>query len=350
MISVSDRVLYLTADAVGTSTGGGVVTANESRALAQVGDLAVWSFPEALRPWGADDAAYDRLRADESFCPRLVHAYSGTFTKTVTLLKERGCRVAYTCAAHDVTISRAEHQRLGLAFDYPHLTDPDLWDRYVHGYRIADVVVCPSTLSAEVMRSYGCEKILVIPHGVVASTAPRVPLPTRFSVAYLGQPGPDKGLTYLLYAWKTLGYADALLTIAGRGTEAVLPLARDSGGGIHIRGAVEDVDEIYDTCALYVQPSATEGFGIEVLEAMARGRVVLCSNGAGACDALKEFGDQVVGARDAILLAMCIHAFRSEFEHCRHQYQTRADRAVEIARGYGWDTIRDRYCALWRAL
>jgi glycosyltransferase involved in cell wall biosynthesis len=347
---VSARVLYLTADAIGAPTGGGVVTEHESRALAQLGDLAVWSFPDAPRPWGADDAAHDRLRADESFRPSIAHAYSGTFTRTVELLKERGCRVTYTCAAHDTKVSREEHARLGLSFDYPHLTDPELWQRYVEGYRCVDTVVCPSEAAAAVMRSYGCEKIAVIPHGVVTSTAPRVPLPARFAVAYLGQAGPDKGLSYLLEAWKLLGYADVLLTIAGRGTEVALPLVRQSGGMIYLRGAVDNVDEIYDTCTLYVQPSATEGFGIEVLEAMSRGRPVLCSTGAGACDVVRHLADQVVPARDARALADRIDSLRAEFAWRRPQFESRAENAVEIAQRYAWASIRDRYVALWRAL
>lgn len=350
---MSDRVLYLTADAVGASTGGGVVTANESRALGQISELVVWSFPDAPRPWGADDAAYDRLLVDESFRPRLAHLYSGTFTKTVALLKERGCRVTYTCAAHDVNISRAEYERFGFAFDYPHLTDPALWDRYVEGYRRADVVICPSELSAKIVRAYGCEKVVVIPHGSDAAAAALVPMPKRFSVAYLGQPGPDKGLVYLLEAWKIIGYSgsDALLTIAGRGTEQIIPLVRQIGGGsVYVRGAVDDVNEVYDACALYVQPSATEGFGIEVLEAMGRGRVVLCSDGAGARDILTKYPDQVFPARDARALATCIDMYRTDFTLNPLLFNTRAETAAKIARLYDWSIIRDRYCALWRSL
>jgi glycosyltransferase involved in cell wall biosynthesis len=351
LVIVSGRFLYLTADAVGVSTGGGVVTANESRALAQLGDLDVWSFPDAPRPWGADEAACARLRSDESYRPRLVHVYSGTFSKTVRLLKERGCQVTYTCAAHDVQISRAEHLRLGLSFNYPHLTEPSLWDRYIEGYRHADVVICPSEVAAGVMRTHGgCEKIVVIPHGVVLSSRSRVPLPARFAVAYLGQPGPDKGLSYLLEAWKILCYTDTLLTIAGRGTEAIVPLARESGGGIYVRGAVEDVDDVYDACTLYVQPSATEAFGIEVLEAMGRGRIVLCSDGAGACDALKDHVEQIVPARAAHALAGRIEAFREAFTSRRPEYEARSEAAAAIAQRYDWASVRELYGALWETL
>jgi glycosyltransferase involved in cell wall biosynthesis len=344
--------LYLTADEIGTATGGGTVTAHELAAFSRFGKAAAWSFSSEARPWGPDEAAARRLLSDESFRPRLAHVYSGTFTRTVSILKERGCRVTYTCAAHDVAISRAEHERLGLPFDYPHLTDPAQWERYAGGYRLADVVVCPSKAAARIVRAYGgCDRIVVIPHGVDLSPS-RAPLPGRFAVAYLGQGGPDKGVAYLIEAWAILGYEDALLTIAGRGTEALLPIVRSAGrGSIYLRGTVDDVGEIYDACALYVQPSATEGFGIEVLEAMARGRVVICSDGAGASDALIDlFPDQVVPARAAAELARRIALFRDMYEHRRETFDARADRAVAVAGDHAWSRVCARYVDLWESL
>jgi glycosyltransferase involved in cell wall biosynthesis len=341
------ELLYLTADAVGAPTGGGVVTANEVAALKALGNVTVWSFPDAPRPWGADEAAFARLRSG-SWCPTLAHVYSGTFSKTVQILKERGCKVTYTCAAHDRAVSRREHELLDLPFDYPHLTDPEQWRRYSNGYFTADRVVTPSNQSAQLMRSYGCKNVVVIPHGIDLPVTVR-PLPQRFAVAYLGQAGPDKGLRYLLEAWKILGYADVMLTIAGRGTEHLLPLARQiAGGSVFIRGAVDDVSEIYDACALYVQPSATEGFGIEVLEAMARGRVVLCSYGAGASDVLPA--EQVVAARNADALARAIERFRGEFEWRRSAYEARGDAAARDVQAFWWPDIYEQYRSMWAIL
>lgn len=345
-------LLYLTADEVGASTGGGTVTDHEVRALRALGgNVHVWSSPKATRPWGADEEASARLLADESFRPRIAHAYAGTFTKTIQILKERGCRVTYTSAAHDVQISRVEHEKLSLPFDYPHLTDSALWDRYVDGYRRADVVVCPSSRSAAIMRSYGCKNVTVIPHGVDPSKRLLAPLPERFAVAYLGQPGPDKGLTYLLEAWKILDYQGVLLTIAGWGTDAILPYVRQCGGGeIYLRGPVEDVDDVYDAIALYIQPSANEGFGIEVLEAMTRGRVVLCTDGAGASDILASRPAQIVQSRDALHLARAIRALRAEFESDRAAFERRAKTGVALAAQYDWSIIREYYLSLWETL
>jgi glycosyltransferase involved in cell wall biosynthesis len=337
--------LYLTADEIGTETGGGSVTRHESEALRSMdGATEFWSFPEAERPWAADRAAGQRLVLDSSIQPKIAHIYSGTFTETVKLLKARGTKVVYTAAAHSIDVSREEHEKLGIPFNYPHLTDPVEWAKYVEGYLLADVVVCPSQLSKKVMEGYGCKNVVVIPHGV--NVPEKVaPLPKRFCPLFLGQPGADKGLVYLIQAWALLAYTDATLTIAGRGTEQLLPLVRAVGGSssIYLRGAVDDVSEAYNACSLYVQPSASEGFGISVLEAMAHGRPVVCSDGAGAADIAVG---TVVPARNPQLLAEAIH-----------YYRCRPDRAAalglearEAAKKYTWPIIRQRYLDLWRSL
>jgi glycosyltransferase involved in cell wall biosynthesis len=340
------RYLYITADAIGTETGGGSVTAHESAALesfGEAGEAKAWSFPDAPRPWGADDEAANRLLANPAIRPVLAHLYSGTFNNTVTILKDRGCKVVYTAAAHDINVSREEHEKLGIPFDYPHLTDPVQWRKYVGGYLQADVVVCPSTLSKKCMESYGCKNVVIIPHGVDLPQKVK-PLPKRFSPAYVGQPGADKGLIYLIQAWALLAYKDATLTIAGRGTEQLLGLVRALGGNssIYLRGAVDDVSEVYNQCSLYVQASASEGFGMSVLEAMAHGRPVVCSDGAGAADIAKH----VVPARNPQLLAEAIHYYR-----CRpDRAEAVGVQARVVAENYTWEIVHEMYKALWRSL
>lgn len=340
--------LYLTADRIGTATGGGVVTRHESEALAGLGPTAIWSFPDAPRPWGADELAVKRLEALPDWRPKVAHCYAGTFTRTIQVLRARGTLVTYTAAAHSIDVSRREHEALGLPFDYPHLNEPDQWIDYVGGYRMASALICPSTYSANVMRSYGCRPglIHVIPHGI-DTPAYVAPLPQRFSVAYLGQPGPDKGLRYLLDAWDRLNWPDVTLTIAGRGTLDLIPLVRTfRRGSIYLRGEVKDARDVYDACTLYVQPSASEGFGIEVLEAMSLGRPVICSDGAGA----SELATTVVRAGDPIGLASTIFGHRASFDSDRSRYEMEAERQRATTTLYTWPHIRARYQNLWRSL
>ena len=349
--------LYCTADQIASVSGGGIVTHNEMTALA---DLSVEQGQEFIcwdrnflcgstspgEPWGWDTNASKRLLLDRGGLDtfRLAHFYAGTFTLTVDNVKRMGARISYTAAAHDIEKSRVEHIKLGLPFSYPHLDQPDLWKRYVGGYRAADVVICPSQHSAECMRSYGCQKVEVIPHGVnLPETA--VPPPTRFVVGYLGAIGPDKGLIYLLQAWKKLNYTDAVLYIAGHASksEFVDELIRNFGGGHIIQcGWLEKVDYFYSIISLYVQPSVTEGFGIEVLEAMSYGRAVLCSEGAGAADVVPETWRFPAGDVDA--LAEKIDQFR------KADLELMGAVGRGLAREYEWPKIRSRYQKVWRGL
>jgi glycosyltransferase involved in cell wall biosynthesis len=75
------------------------------------------------------------------------------------------------------------------------------------------------------------------------------------------------------------------LVLAGNDTwfgGRVREAARESGfaSRIHFLGFVTDDDllQIYNACDCFVFPSFYEGFGIPVLEAMACGRAVICSN------------------------------------------------------------------------
>jgi glycosyltransferase involved in cell wall biosynthesis len=75
------------------------------------------------------------------------------------------------------------------------------------------------------------------------------------------------------------------LVLAGKDTwfgSRVREAARESGleGRIHFTGFVSDDDllQLYNACECFAFPSFYEGFGIPVLEAMACGRAVICSN------------------------------------------------------------------------
>lgn len=342
--------LYVTADAIGTPTGGGKVTYHESRAmLGAFGDARteIWQYPNEPRPWSADLAASSCLLRRPELSPAHAHFYAGTFSNTISILKSRGTHVTYTAAAHDIGVSKREHELLGIPFDYPHLTDPTQWDEYVRGYLLADEVVCPSGYSAGIMRGYGVTKIRIIPHGcdLVASIAP---IPQRFVVGYLGQPGPDKGLRYLLAAWQRWSTehpersANALLMIAGRGTLALAPMVRScAGGSVYLRGEVADPRELYDACCVYVQPSASEGWGCEVLEARAHGRPVICSDGAGA----RDHATRVVPARDVVALAEAIHEMYEVWKRAPDAMVEPADSGK--LSGLSWDAIRIAYGSMF---
>lgn len=324
--------LYLTADHVQGAASGGQVARHELAALRQVFDEVLVLDGESLRPvpyrgldlpFLDDHFALAQLPRELTHC----HIYSGTFSASVRWLHERGVTVSYTSPAHDVAVSRAEHEALGMAYPYPHLTDPQLWARFIDGLREADQVIVPSQLSKAYLVQHGVwpSRVVVLPHGYEplgerapyfrsepfdASVPNAAMAPLQGSVGYLGAVGPDKGLRYLLAAWGSIPRQGRLI-LAGAGTETLAPFVRRFCGQneVVLLGRVEDVDrDFYAHIGLYVQPSVSESMGIEVLEAVARGIPVIASAGGGASElvaAHPEWG-AVVPARDPEAISRAI--------------------------------------------
>jgi len=347
------RSLFCTADQIGTPTGGGAVTREELRALRELGDVDALGredinplkhkIPDS--PYAFDYVA-DAVIVGKNTKYDLAHFYAGMFSKTVRRLKDVGTKVTYTAAAHDIRLSQEEFKTLGIPYDLPHITEPVLWATYIEGYKSADVVICPSKASANVMTGFGCHNVRVVSHGV--DPADELPLPEMFSIGYLGQVGPDKGLIYLIRAWGKLNYPDAFMRLAGANVDAMRPVIRMEGGGlVDIKGYVQNINQLFGDVCVYVQPSVSEGFGIEVLEAMMRGRPVIVSDGAGAADVVSDGTDGfVVPKRDVDAIADRITYLKED----RARLLRMGKAARQKAEGFLWDKIRPRYHEIWKTL
>jgi glycosyltransferase involved in cell wall biosynthesis len=344
-------LLYVTADRINNGTGGGSVTHHESEALKSIDRDCIVLSGTDTRPasvWDFDaEVCWHVMALPE--VPRLMHSYAGTFPTTVEYLKSKGCIVTYTAAAHDVDISRREHEALGLPYDYPHLTVPELRERYLSSYLNADCLIVPSTHSRDVMRGFGYDgPIHVIPHGTDLLTCEFRPYPDKFTVGYLGAIGPDKGLIYLLQAWKRLGYTDAELLIAGPQSNHpwLMQLIQQYGNPKTTRtlGWVESVSDFYNCISVYVQPSCSEGFGLEVIEALNHGRSVIASRTCGASDHVLL--SRRYDYRDTGMLSGLIDMERKDIDggiDLRPAWRS-------CVKDLGWDKIRGRYIALWNQL
>lgn len=334
--------LIVTSDKVGSS--GATVTSNEYRALCQLGETDILNPDARANPFETDELALQQYKESNKRY-RLAHFYAGTYSSLVEALKNDGTKVTYTAAAHDINLSKEEFEKLGLVYNFTHLTDPELFARYVKGYLHADLVICPSQHSKSVMEGFGCTNVTVIPHGTHIPTETRKISP-RFTVGYLGANGPDKGIYYLIKAWASLKYKDSQLVIAGRNPENLLDMVRKNGyGSIHLAGYVESLSTFYNNISVYVQPSVTEGFGMEVVEAMSYGRPVICSDGVGAVDCIEHGSNGMRFTRRNISeLANAIEYYKNNRDVLiKHGEQARLD-----AHKYTWDHISKMYVETWQ--
>lgn len=352
--------IYCTPDNIGTETGSGSVTQFESEALSQLGFVYPLSGktlnPETYKlqkePFAFDYIADSLIASLPLKMYKLAHFYSGSFSKCIQRLKNSGLKVVYSVDAHDTKISQEEFKICEWEYNFPHIIYPNLWKSYIEGYLNADVVICSSTSGEKIMRNLGCKNTVVIPHGIDPkrfSDASPLEANTEFNVGYLGQPGPDKGIRYLTTAWKNLGLQDSRLRIAGRGTQVLFDsiLRKEGAERIDLYGEIPEVKPFYEGLSVVITPSVTEGFNLEVLEAMACGRPVIVTEGTGAKDVVTDGLDGfIVPIRDPGAIANRI----SYLKENRELLLEMGKAAKRKSEKYSWDNIRPKLHQVWRNL
>jgi len=339
--------LYCTPARVNMETGGGATTVTELAALREVSEVGLIIAGDDLAPWHqkvGDSPFLEDYYALEQIKDRhfdIAHFYGGCFTQTARVLKERGTKISWAAAAHDRKVSIEEFQRLGMEYPFNHMSDDRLFEMYTEGYRLADIVLSSSHKSAGILRDMGCKRVKVVPGGIELPKKVK-PIPSNFDVGYLGALGPDKGVIYLIQGWGMLNYPDSKLMLAGWGTDTLETFIRQvsNQGNFALLGRVPDVADFYNAISIYIQPSVTEGCGLEIPEAMSYGRVVIAAEGAGAAEIIEDGVDGfVVPIRDPKAIA-------DKIDWCKRNRQLlpeMGERAKKKASNYTWDKIRKQY-------
>ena len=231
------------------STSGGEVVEREllSRIVAHGVD------PHVLRPswqglrWWNSPVWFSRemFRCWREHAPRLIRAHSLRY-------------------AGPAAVSMKRRTGLPLVAHFHHLEDDHLsWlDRWV--LRQADLVITDSEYSRGQAESIGIQA-MAIPLGVTHS-AELTTMPAGRIVLAFGGNKPRKNLPFLLRLWPTVSrrVRDACLVVVGPGHW----LPRTD----------QDIAALYRRARVVAMPSLLEGFGLPVLEAMAAGRPVVCSD------------------------------------------------------------------------
>ena len=150
--------------------------------------------------------------------------------------------------------------------------------------RSADRVICVSEATArDVVARWGVreQRVRVVPNAPVLPLGDVAP-PAGEYVLGIGDLRAKKGWDVLIGAWRRSGLPHRLV-IAGADTgegPRLRALAGDDAGRLELPGYVDDarLDALLRGAAVLAHPSRYEGFGIVVVEAMARGVPVVCAD------------------------------------------------------------------------
>jgi glycosyltransferase involved in cell wall biosynthesis len=209
--------------------------------------------------------------------------------------------------------------------------------------RLADAVICTSSFTQRSLLAAGCKApIEVIPYGVdLTAFSPRTSAPSvgPLRVAFVGTLSQRKGATHLMKALSGLGPGRATLVLCARSAPDPILLRGAEGVVIEHRRGLADgaLAEVIKGCDLLVLPSIAEGFGLVILEAMACGVPVLCTDATGGADIITHGHDGwVVPAGAAAPLSAVFQRASGE----RGRLLEMGIRARSRAESLGWSAYR----------
>jgi glycosyltransferase involved in cell wall biosynthesis len=222
--------------------------------------------------------------------------------------------------------------------------------------RHARLVMCPSRATLEDCRARGieAERLRLVPWGVrarpledghVAEVLGNHRLERPY-VLFCGTIEPRKNLPRVVEAFRSLDRPDLELVLAGpRGwKQDVGSLLEPLGGRVRPLGFVPkpDLDALYAGAAAVVYPSLQEGFGLPVLEAMARGAPVVTSAGT-AMEEVAGDAALLVDPLDVNALAEAMARLLDDRALAASLGRAGAERAA----GYTWERSASRAAAVY---
>ena len=164
-----------------------------------------------------------------------------------------------------------------------------------------------------------------------------------FVLCSVGELNANKNHEVVIRAMVLLEQQNVHYMVAGVGDqkEYLLSLAQELHleDRVHLLGYRKDVADLYKAADLFVFPSFREGLPVSVMEAMAAGRAVVCSNIRGNADLLQDGkGGYLVTAQEPQNYAEKIGLLLQDDALCRTMGQFNSSYVAE----FGYENIRQK--------
>jgi glycosyltransferase involved in cell wall biosynthesis len=217
---------------------------------------------------------------------------------------------------------------------------PKLADRNLREYEEADYILTPTNYVSDSFLAHGvpASKLIMVHNKVDLS--PFYPVPKEddvFRFIYVGRLEIWKGVHHLLEAFSTLGLPNSELVLVGPVFDEMKPFLRRYEGTYRLTGFIPRVElyHSYSQGSVAVLPSIHEALGGTVLEAMACGIPVICTN-TGAAEVVRDGVDGfVVNTGDVEALRQRMLYLYEHREEAREMGRRALKRVEEFCAGYG---------------
>lgn len=290
-------------------------------------------------------------------CDVLVALSGGGLQSGKTMQSRGGVYVCDRGSAHirvQDELMRAEADRWGFPFDG---IDPRVIHQEEREYAQADAITVPSTFSLRSFIAQGVEpdRVHLLPYGVdVSRFRPHdEPEAGRFDVLYAGSMTLNKGVPYLLQAYRALVHPRKRLWIAGTPDERFIQRMRVLGlwpSDVQLLGHVPQAElaRQMSRSHVLVLPSMQDGFGMVLSQAMACGCVPVASSHTGAWDAFDDgCSGMVFPAGDADALTACLQRLADDPDLQRSMREAALLKVRDIG---GWQRYGDQALSLYQSL
>jgi len=310
------------------------------------------------RIWDRQSHSFDAFVA-RRFVPRAAAVYAYEYAAQASFEKARATGVAAILDLPSLNSRAFEALQRAEKGRFPELTSAS--DVYFDGkfeqrqrrrdeeIRLADVIVTNSNLAkaSHVEGGANPEKIVVVPLAAppaISAVATRFDRNKPLNVLWAGNFSLGKGAHYFLAAWRQLGSAEfARASVYGRVSLPESAL-HDLPAGISFHGVVpqSELFPALEAADILVFPTLSDGFGMVVTEAFAKGLPVITTDRAGAAQLIRH------GENGLIVPAADPTALRDALRWCldnRDKVHAMRFSALDTAKRWQWCDYRRHFIA-----